>query len=219
MVSPRRCRSRPLYSAAGSSQATCASYRRWPSPVPGRGRFDGSDAISRKTVSRGANDVRVATHDRRGRTQRSTRDEHLPDQRAAWRHRSRDYWQERAERARDAHDAPRSAPTRPTIASCCASRRRTYLSSTISVFDRCRSMSRSISTRSSGSGISTAPRLSRQIATWRNGTHCSGMHCWRVPRWTACSTTPHVVVMDGDTYQYPPPAKKARRGNGRPAAG
>jgi hypothetical protein len=41
--------------------------------------------------------VRVATHDRRGRTQRSTRDEHLPDQRAVWRHRSRDYWQERAE--------------------------------------------------------------------------------------------------------------------------
>lgn len=44
-----------------------------------------------------ANDVRVATHDRRGPSQRSTRDEHLPDQRAAWRHRSRDYWQERAE--------------------------------------------------------------------------------------------------------------------------
>ena len=29
----------------------------------------------------------------------------------------------------------------------------------------------------------------------------------------------HVVVMDGDTYRNPPPAKKARRGNGRPAAG
>ena len=28
-----------------------------------------------------------------------------------------------------------------------------------------------------------------------------------------------VVVMDGDTYRNPPPAKKARRGNGRSAAG
>lgn len=45
-----------------------------------------------------ANDVRVATHDRRGRMLRSTKDEHLPDERAPWRHRSRDYWQERAER-------------------------------------------------------------------------------------------------------------------------
>lgn len=44
-----------------------------------------------------ADDVRVATHDRRGRSPRSTRDEHLPDERAPWRHRSRDYWQERAE--------------------------------------------------------------------------------------------------------------------------
>jgi len=29
----------------------------------------------------------------------------------------------------------------------------------------------------------------------------------------------HVVVMNGDTYRNPPPAKKARRGNGRSAAG
>ena len=29
----------------------------------------------------------------------------------------------------------------------------------------------------------------------------------------------HVVVMDGDTYRNPPPAKKTRRGNGRSAAG
>jgi hypothetical protein len=41
---------------------------------------------------------RVATHDRRGRSVRSTRDEHLPDERAPWRYRSRDYWQERADR-------------------------------------------------------------------------------------------------------------------------
>jgi len=49
------------------------------------------------TVTIYANDARVATHDRRGRSLRSTRDEHLPDERAPWRHRSRDYWQERAE--------------------------------------------------------------------------------------------------------------------------
>ena len=29
----------------------------------------------------------------------------------------------------------------------------------------------------------------------------------------------HVVLMDGDTYPNPPPAKRARRGNGRAAAG
>ncbi len=29
----------------------------------------------------------------------------------------------------------------------------------------------------------------------------------------------HVVIMDGDTYRNPPPAKRARRGNGRAAAG
>jgi hypothetical protein len=49
------------------------------------------------TVTIYANDARVATHDRRGRSLRSTRDEHLPDERAPWRHRSRDYWQQRAE--------------------------------------------------------------------------------------------------------------------------
>ena len=45
-----------------------------------------------------AGEDRVATHDRRGRSVRSTRDEHLPDERAPWRYRSRDYWQERADR-------------------------------------------------------------------------------------------------------------------------
>jgi hypothetical protein len=45
-----------------------------------------------------ADDVRVATHSRRGRSARSTREEHLPEERAPLRHRSRDYWQERAER-------------------------------------------------------------------------------------------------------------------------
>src|SRR5262249_33516778 len=44
-----------------------------------------------------ANDARVATHDRRGPAPRNTRDEPLPDHRAAARHPSRDYWQERAE--------------------------------------------------------------------------------------------------------------------------
>lgn len=45
-----------------------------------------------------ANDKRVAMHDRRGRTPRSTCDEHLPAERAPWRHRSRTYWEERANR-------------------------------------------------------------------------------------------------------------------------
>ena len=45
-----------------------------------------------------ADDARVATHDRRGGGPRSTRDEHLPPERSPWRHRSRAYWQERADR-------------------------------------------------------------------------------------------------------------------------
>jgi hypothetical protein len=45
-----------------------------------------------------ADDVRVAMHDRRGRTARSTCDEHLPAERAPWRHRSRIYWEDRADR-------------------------------------------------------------------------------------------------------------------------
>lgn len=45
-----------------------------------------------------ADDVRVAQHDRRGRSTRSTCDEHLPVERAPWRHRSRDYWEQRADR-------------------------------------------------------------------------------------------------------------------------
>lgn len=44
-----------------------------------------------------ANDVRVATHDRRGRSVRSTFDEHLPEERAPWRHRDRAYWEQRAD--------------------------------------------------------------------------------------------------------------------------
>lgn len=45
-----------------------------------------------------ADDVRIAQHDRRGRTARSTCDEHLPAERAPWRHRSRTYWEDRATR-------------------------------------------------------------------------------------------------------------------------
>jgi hypothetical protein len=44
-----------------------------------------------------ARDERVATHDRRGRSPRSTIEAHLPAERAPWRHRSRDFWQERAD--------------------------------------------------------------------------------------------------------------------------
>lgn len=45
-----------------------------------------------------ADDVRVATHSRRGKKQRSTHDDHLPEGRAELRHRSRSYWEERADR-------------------------------------------------------------------------------------------------------------------------
>ncbi len=45
-----------------------------------------------------ADDARVATHDRRGRGPRSTLDEHLPEERAPYRHRSRAFWEARADR-------------------------------------------------------------------------------------------------------------------------
>jgi len=44
-----------------------------------------------------ADDTRVATHPRRGSGSRSTLDEHLPEERAPYRHRSRTYWQQRAD--------------------------------------------------------------------------------------------------------------------------
>jgi transposase len=53
---------------------------------------------TRHTVDVYADDVRVATHERRGRAQRSTRDEHLPPERAPLRHRSRAFWEARADR-------------------------------------------------------------------------------------------------------------------------
>lgn len=51
-----------------------------------------------KTIVIYADDARVAMHDRRGRSARSTQDEHLPAERAPWRHRSRGYWEDRADR-------------------------------------------------------------------------------------------------------------------------
>ena len=42
-------------------------------------------------------DVRVATHERRGSGHRSTFDEHLPEHRVDLRHRSRSYWEQRAD--------------------------------------------------------------------------------------------------------------------------
>lgn len=45
-----------------------------------------------------ASDERVATHERRGASPRSTNEAHLPDERAPWRHRSRRFWEERADR-------------------------------------------------------------------------------------------------------------------------
>lgn len=41
-------------------------------------------------------DKAVARHERRGKTWRSTLDEHLPEERAALRHRRRDFWEDRA---------------------------------------------------------------------------------------------------------------------------
>jgi hypothetical protein len=45
-----------------------------------------------------ADDKRVAMHSRCGRTVRSTCDEHLPTERAPWRHRHRAYWEARADK-------------------------------------------------------------------------------------------------------------------------
>lgn len=48
------------------------------------------------TVAIYANDERVATHSRTGKGPRSTIEEHLPAERAPWRHRSQSFWQTRA---------------------------------------------------------------------------------------------------------------------------
>jgi transposase len=53
---------------------------------------------TRHTVDVYAGDERVASHERRGRALRSTRDEHLPPERAPLRHRSRSFWEARADR-------------------------------------------------------------------------------------------------------------------------
>jgi hypothetical protein len=45
-----------------------------------------------------ADDERVATHTRRGKTQRSTVDNHLPEGRRDLRHRSQSYWEQRADK-------------------------------------------------------------------------------------------------------------------------
>src|SRR5262249_36229042 len=50
------------------------------------------------TVTIYAADERVATHERRGNSSRSTVDAHLPDDRVPWRHRSRAFWEARADR-------------------------------------------------------------------------------------------------------------------------
>jgi hypothetical protein len=52
---------------------------------------------SAHTIMVFADDERVATHSRRGRGHRSTVEGHLPDHRAELRHRSRDYWEKRAD--------------------------------------------------------------------------------------------------------------------------
>jgi hypothetical protein len=68
---------------------------------------------SAHTVDVYADDERVATHERRGRSVRATRDEHLPPERAPLRHRSRAFWEARA----DGLDAEIGAYVREVFAS------------------------------------------------------------------------------------------------------
>lgn len=56
---------------------------------------------TRATVTIHFDDERVATHRRKGPGPRSTEDGHLPPQRAALRHRSRQYWEQRADQLGD----------------------------------------------------------------------------------------------------------------------
>lgn len=63
-------------------------------------RFIGKRVWARATaaeVTAYFDDVRLYTHDRRGPGKRSTVEAHLPDQRAPLRHRSRAFWEERAD--------------------------------------------------------------------------------------------------------------------------
>jgi len=67
-------------------------------------RFIGKKVWLRATAATVAvyfDDVRLATHDRRGRDLRSTVDAHLPEFRSAHRHRSRDFWEQRADQIGD----------------------------------------------------------------------------------------------------------------------
>jgi transposase len=54
--------------------------------------------VTTSSVAVYADELRVATHDRRGQGVRSTVDDHLPAERADLRHRHRDHWVQRAER-------------------------------------------------------------------------------------------------------------------------
>lgn len=55
-------------------------------------------ATSNTVAIYSTDDERVATHTRRGRAQRSTQEEHLPEGRRDLRHRSQNYWESRADR-------------------------------------------------------------------------------------------------------------------------
>jgi hypothetical protein len=63
-------------------------------------RFVGKQVMVRATkrlIAIYADDVRIATHERVGRGQRRTVDDHLPEHRRDYRHRTRAYWEERAD--------------------------------------------------------------------------------------------------------------------------
>ena len=63
-------------------------------------RFVGRQVLvraTRNTVEIYADDVRIATHERVSRGKRQTHEDHLPEGRRDYRHRTRSYWEERAD--------------------------------------------------------------------------------------------------------------------------
>jgi transposase len=58
-------------------------------------------AVSNTVAIYSMDDARVATHTRRGKTPRSTHEEHLPEGRRDLRHRSQSYWESRAQQIGD----------------------------------------------------------------------------------------------------------------------
>ncbi|HEY6176469.1 MAG TPA: ATP-binding protein [Kofleriaceae bacterium] len=106
-----------------------------------------------------------------------------------------------------------------TIASCCGSPRPTYSSSTIlvsgrSLHDEPLDLYEIIRQRyQHGSTIISS---NRDVEEWYPLFGDALLASAAMDR---LLHNAHVVVMNGDTYRNPPPAKKSRRANGRSAAG